>query len=507
MAISKGKAGNEYYVVFSSKTLPENITHKYLPLPIKENATLPIWFRNYNCAWDVKPDEFGYYDILRLPCADVLWKVFVKMTLVNDKLVNAQPFYAHEIQHGSSHFGGGMVTLPDGRILYGVGDCLPPGTNGRRPSQDMNSHCGKILLIDPDEGTAEVALKGIRNPQVMTIHEDKLMWADIGGVSAEEINSICVKKVIDTSIVENFGWGMKDDEDFAREGTFKVARGTPFGDGQPECLGYLDKAEKKGFYDPVVQFSRRGPNIPFYGVASMVVSPKSFKNFEILATDFYSGEAIVTKNNNCEYDQRGFNITVVNENDQVMFDGFNGLNRDFLNFTIDDTTKNARGDPRLFLFSDKRAGVFIERTGHFYSLEEVTTNYVDSKNKKCQCRKFMEKKPKKCEKKSQEKKTCKNKVNKKKKLKKKKKAKKKKKVKKKKKLEKKKLDKKKANPSFAPSNYPSLDEPTSTPSYAPTNVSSNIPSDFPSFLSIKNPSDVPSHYPSNATSNIDSNIL
>ena len=204
-SMSKGKAGNEYYVVFSSKTLPENITHKYLPLPIEENVTLPIWFRNYNCAWDVKPAAFGYYDLLRLPCADVLWKVFVKMTLVNDKLVNAQPFYAHEIQHGSGHFGGGMVTLSDGRTLYGVGDCLPPGTNGRRPSQDMNSHCGKMLLIDPDEGTAEVALKGIRNPQVMTVHKDKLMWADIGGVSAEEINSICIKKVIDTSIVENFG--------------------------------------------------------------------------------------------------------------------------------------------------------------------------------------------------------------------------------------------------------------------------------------------------------------
>jgi len=382
--ISKGKKENEYYVVFSSKTLPENITHKYLPPPIMENVTLPTWFRINNCDLKEKPAALGYYDLLRLPCADVLWKVFVKMTLVNDKLVNAEPFYAHEIQHGSGHFGGGMVTTPlTGKILYGVGDCLPPGTNGLSPSQDINSHCGKILLIDPDQGTATVALKGIRNPQVMMIHRGKLMWADIGGVSAEEVNSICLNKVIDTSIIENFGWGMRDNEDFAREGTFKVNSGIPFGSGQPECLGYLTEAERKGFYDPVVQFSRRGPNIPFYGVASMVVSRKSFQNFEILATDFYSGEAIVAKSNHCVTSQRGYNVTVVNEHNEAMFDGFNGLNRDFLNIS---SAVHARGDSRFFLFSDRTAGVFIERTGQIYSLEEVTNKTLADKPNDIKCR-------------------------------------------------------------------------------------------------------------------------
>lgn len=303
------------------------------------------------------------------------------MTLDNDKLVNPQPFYALEMQHTLGHFGGGMVTIPDGRILYGVGDCLPYGTNGRGPSQDVNEHCGKILLIDPEAGTSEVAVMGVRNPQHLVIIDDKLMWQDVGGVSAEEVNAICLEEVLDMTVIENFGWGMRAGESFAREGHFKVSPGIALDLTEPKCEGLLSEAEKDGFYDPVMQFNRaRTDTLTFYGISGMVVSKKSFTNFQILATEFNTGEAIVAKKNYCETGQKGYNITILNENDEVI-SSFNELNRDALGLSA---TDYSRGDGRMFLYPDGTAGLFMERSGHFYSLQEVTSkNQGDTQT--CPC--------------------------------------------------------------------------------------------------------------------------
>merc|ERR1712102_163657 len=131
----------------------------------------------------------------------------------------------------------------------------------------------------------------------------------MGGVTAEEVNAVCLDAVLDTSVIENFGWGMRDGDNFAREGTFKVDPGIALEDYNPKCIGPLSKEERKGFYDPVMQFGReRTDTLPFYGISGFVASKQSFKNFQFLATEFNTGEAIVPKKNYCTTDQRGYNV-------------------------------------------------------------------------------------------------------------------------------------------------------------------------------------------------------
>ena len=75
------------------------------------------------------------------------------------------------MQKTYGHDGGAMLTIPnDGRILFGVGDCLPFGFNGLYASQDETNHCGKMLLLDPNNsGSYEIVASGIRNSQQMNL--------------------------------------------------------------------------------------------------------------------------------------------------------------------------------------------------------------------------------------------------------------------------------------------------------------------------------------------------
>ena len=71
-----------------------------------------------------------------------------------------------------------MLTVPDGRILFAVGDCLPFGWNGLHAPQDMTSHCGKILLLDPSNpGSYEVAAAGVRNSQQIIRQGDNVVFS------------------------------------------------------------------------------------------------------------------------------------------------------------------------------------------------------------------------------------------------------------------------------------------------------------------------------------------
>ena len=125
-----------------------------------------------------------------------------------------------------------MLTLPDGRVLFATGDALPFGSEGRAAPQDPNEQVSKILIIDPTDGSIEVAAQGVRNVQHMQFSRDLetdefyLTFADIGGVTAEEVNFVRMSDLLDTSTIENFGWGRNPDG-LAREGTFYVAPGLP----------------------------------------------------------------------------------------------------------------------------------------------------------------------------------------------------------------------------------------------------------------------------------------
>ena len=104
-----------------------------------------------------------------------------------------------------------------------MGDCLPFGFNGLSASQAMDNACGKMLLLDPAvPGSSAIVAKGVRNSQQMNIEGTDLVFMDIGGVVAEEVNVVPLADLLDTSVVENFGWGMdgrtKDGTEYAREG-------------------------------------------------------------------------------------------------------------------------------------------------------------------------------------------------------------------------------------------------------------------------------------------------
>ena len=180
---------------------------------------------------------------------------------------NPEAFFVLENQL-SGHLGGGIVTLADGRILWGVGDCLPFGADGHYvPQMDCDDcNCGKILLINPSNGSFEVVAKGVRNSQQMriinrphsngTTAADTLVFMDIGGVTAEEVNVIPIHKLTNLDMVENFGWGRNINDGLSREGTFYVGPGVIGVVGtDPPCEGDAPILEA-GYVQPWIQFGR-----------------------------------------------------------------------------------------------------------------------------------------------------------------------------------------------------------------------------------------------------------
>lgn len=81
--------------------------------------------------------------------------------------------------------------------------------NGLDAPQDDSVHVSKLLLIKPETGSTEVAANGLRNTQSLRLHQDAgdtyLVFADIGGDTAQDINAIAFAEVLDTSAIENSG--------------------------------------------------------------------------------------------------------------------------------------------------------------------------------------------------------------------------------------------------------------------------------------------------------------
>lgn len=297
-------------------------------------------------------------------------------------LSSPELFFALEMQTTFGHDGGAMITIPDdGRILYGVGDCLPYGLNGLYASQDADSHCGKMLLIDPTSGSYDIVASGIRNSQQMNLEGDDIVFMEIGGVSAEEVNAIPLADLLDPTHVDNFGWGMVREEsrngtEFGREGTFAVGRGEILQFSNPPCLGGQTKDEAEGFITPYMQFGR-GPGVPLFGITSSVISEKSFHNIKVAASEFNTGTMIVALEDVDKYagqPAQSYFVDLYKEAPTKelvpLEDGFNTLVVEALNLDPQ-SGDSIRGDSRLFKYPDGSAGVFIERTGQFFRLSEI----------------------------------------------------------------------------------------------------------------------------------------
>ena len=88
------------------------------------------------------------------------------------------------------------MVLNDGSVLAAFGDSGDSGEDGRSYAQDPTNHLAKILRINPADGSTTVLAMGVRNVQRLVIDpnggDPRLIFVDLGGFIAEEINSVRV---------------------------------------------------------------------------------------------------------------------------------------------------------------------------------------------------------------------------------------------------------------------------------------------------------------------------
>lgn len=117
-------------------------------------------------------------------------------------------FTTQPAKSGGFHFGCRMLFMPDGSLLFTVGE-----GNMKTPAQDMGSHWGKILRILDDGSPAtdnpfqarvdaaqEIYSYGHRNPQGLAIHPEtgQVYSTEHGPKGGDELNLIEPGK--------NYGW-------------------------------------------------------------------------------------------------------------------------------------------------------------------------------------------------------------------------------------------------------------------------------------------------------------
>ena len=312
-------SGNTVYVAFTSSTVPDGLTVHDLPADNK-----------YNTASD------AYHLIYRYSRQS------------DGSLTDAQGLAA--LRLGNVHYGGGMLVLPDGNLLIATGDNVSWQFNGLEGAQDENEIPGKLLIVDGATGNLTTAAVGVRNTQRLAYaNEDKTLiaFSDIGRATAEEINVISVSDVLDTSIVENFGWG-EDPDGLAREGTFYIS---DVWSGSDNVRGVAPLGEA-GFIQPYAQFGREEKS--GIAVSGPLFSTELASEIELLFGDLRSGELYATL--------PGSGSTLADVYDVTLLDQF-GSETSFA-----ELTDAVRADLRLFSFADGSPGLLFERGGNAYSL-------------------------------------------------------------------------------------------------------------------------------------------
>lgn len=366
MNISEGRSGDTMYIVLTANgrpAMPANVPVYAMPDPISE----PCCFGGGNLPniYDItQPDvagtAFGFFAM-----NGVESQILYEGELVGGKLVNLRPIAVFESQNGPHHHGGGMLTLPDGRVLYVTGDGIPFGMNGRESAQSLDSHLSKLLIVDPDDGSIIIAATGLRNVQHMEYVDASgppnayIGFADIGGWTAEEINFVEVSELLDFGKVENFGWGVNPDDGLAREGTFYVGPGQAFTTGTPPVDSAAPSPEKR-FRQPHAQYERPANGDLNGGLASSgpVTSKRSLRTLTTLFSDLDSGILYGTKGDFDDIATTVFKLTVVGEN---------GVEHG----SLEELAGLSRVDPRFFRFPDGTAGVLFEANGDYYRLTEL----------------------------------------------------------------------------------------------------------------------------------------
>lgn len=387
-SMTQGNSADEVYVVLQSQTLPDDWDAPDAPMPA------PGAFAGHLC----NGTDF-YEDIYRMgrnpSClaqfyidgapTPVTYVVFVKYALEagTGQLVAPEPFFVGQTQVTHGHMGGGIATVDGGKVLWATGDALLFGTDGRWAPQLDDQTQGKILLIDPAvKGKYNIVAKGVRNSQQFRVvntrdwnpshpkNIDFLVFMDIGGATAEEVNVLPLKKIMNTKHIDNFGWGRSIADGKAREGTFYVQPGYLGFLGQPMCQAEAPSPEE-GFIQPWIQFGR-DPNEVFHGIISFAISYESFDKLEMLWAEFNTGKVMGTTSKWWGGAvQESFYLKLYDEQMNELPKGFNDLTVAELGSDATAGWGGERGDPRLFHFPDGSAGLLVERTGAIYKITEV----------------------------------------------------------------------------------------------------------------------------------------
>jgi hypothetical protein len=313
--VAANTAGDKIFVVFTSSTAPRGVPRRVSTRPGAD-------------AWQVLHRYDFNGTALSNPTAIAAWQV-----------------------RTDGHTGGGLVVLNDGTVLLATGDNGDAYEDGRGYAQDGGSHLSKILRINPADGTTNVVAMGVRNVQRLAVYQHdgdpRLDFIDVGGIVAEELNSIRVADLAEPSGIRNFGWGRSPVDGKAREGTFYI---NPSG----VAVGSAPTPEA-GFIQPIAQFGREGATL-FAGTGP-VSSAQSLTRITSLFGDLPGGAVYAVTGPLSQTGQDVFHVALVNSEGQAV--------------NLKDLAGGARPDPRFFNFPDGTAGVLLERTGAFYRLTEL----------------------------------------------------------------------------------------------------------------------------------------
>lgn len=288
------------------------------------------------------------------PGADA-WHVLYEFAFDGKALSKPRPIVALQLR-SDGHTGGGMVVLADGAVLFATADNGDAGEDGLAYPQDVRNHLGKILRIDPSNGTIRVVALGVRNPQRLDlgVREGEMYvdFADMGGSVSEELNSIRLTDLLQAGRVNNFGWGRNADGR-AREGSFYV-------DAGGKATGRVPEAGEPGFLAPVGEVGRGAR--PGFGLSG-VTSPAPSSGAGMLAADLVSGDMFALAGS------RGSRSRALTSVELRLPAAASANASDASGRTsLSQLAKNERPDPRFFYFPDGTPGVLVEKTGEFFRL-------------------------------------------------------------------------------------------------------------------------------------------